>query len=516
MPYCPLNVSELPLKTLEPSPHVVDAKKYMESRPDVYLARKTMAPLDGVVTFLWLKDPRYLQQFLNRRCSLFVCQIKRTNPDNGEISWKMTIMRQKMSESLHTIELSISMFVKNEYEELSIKTSKIHYITDGHILRFECHDVDASEIWATPNSPTTKATSKATLENLSQPDKIMLFFAMVVMEFECQDLLNPDVVPVDEIPEFRFVFDGKWKKPDDLIICPRLRSRGFYPLMVYYQFDGERKCENEDETLLQGLAFLGVIIGTKYGECFVVIARLLWIAEKEDAEDAVGPVFNILSNQIQRRKNPVLKHTLLNREKKTIDRYEPVRTKGLQDVEAYKAFTDRRYAKYRSTGETARRDQFERSRKHRSAPKPPVPLFGQSRSLEQKINKETFAYRLSMDSPAGARISQETFTTGSMYSLFPSTCTDIELVAPPPSFNQPELSHFNPRENTWGKAESDLLISQIGSWGTNGEPWKLLDEEQHNSVHGANRREDYEQWQRNRAGHEKCKMGLFFKGMGRD
>ena len=106
MPYCPLNVSELPLKTLEPSPHVVDAKKYMESRPDVYLARKTMAPLDGVVTFLWLKDPRYLQQFLNRRCSLFVCQIKRINPDNGEISWKMTIMRQKMSESLHTIEVS--------------------------------------------------------------------------------------------------------------------------------------------------------------------------------------------------------------------------------------------------------------------------------------------------------------------------------------------------------------------------------------------------------------------------
>ena len=155
-------------------------------------------------------------------------------------------------------------------------------------------------------------------------------------------------------------------------------------------------------------------------------------------------------------------------------------------------------------------------KKHRSAPKHPVPLFRQSRPLEQKINKETFAYRLSMDSPAGARISQETFTTGSMYSLFPSTCTDIELVAPPPSFNQPELSHFNPRENTWGKAESDLLISQIGSWGTNGEPWKLSEEEHHNSVRGANRMEDYEQWQRNRAGHEKCKMGLFFKRMGRN
>ncbi|KAM0151558.1 hypothetical protein ACHAPG_008144 [Botrytis cinerea] len=161
----------------------------------------------------------------------------------------MTIMRQKMSESLHTIELSISMFVKNEYEELSIKTSKIHYITDGHILRFECHDVDASEIWATPNSPTTKATSKATLENLSQPDKIMLFFAMVVMEFECQDLLNPDVVLVDEIPEFRFVFDGKWKKPDDLIICPRLRSRGFYPLMVYYQSVYRKSIEITEKSL---------------------------------------------------------------------------------------------------------------------------------------------------------------------------------------------------------------------------------------------------------------------------
>ncbi|TEY61405.1 hypothetical protein BOTCAL_0169g00090 [Botryotinia calthae] len=208
MPYFPLDVSELPLKILELSPHVVDAKKYMESRPDVYLARKPMAPLDGVVISFMAKRPT------------------RRNPDNGEISWKMTIMQQKMSESLHTIE--------NKYEGLSIKTSKIHYITDGHILRFEHHDVDASEIWATPNSPTTKATSKATLENLSQPDKIILFFAIVVMEFECEDLLNPGVAPVDETPEFCFVFDGKWTKPDDLIICPRLHSRGFYPPVVYY------------------------------------------------------------------------------------------------------------------------------------------------------------------------------------------------------------------------------------------------------------------------------------------
>lgn len=106
MPYCPLNVPELPLKTLEPSPRVVDVKKYMENQPDVYLARKTMAPLDAVVTFLWLKDPRYLQQFLNHRCPLFICQIKWKDPNDERPTWEMTIMRQKMSESLHTIEVS--------------------------------------------------------------------------------------------------------------------------------------------------------------------------------------------------------------------------------------------------------------------------------------------------------------------------------------------------------------------------------------------------------------------------
>ncbi|KAF7914635.1 uncharacterized protein EAF01_001041 [Botrytis porri] len=163
MPYCLLNVSELPLKTLEPSPRVVDVKKYMESRLGVYSARKTMAPLDTVVTFLWLKDPRYLQQFLNRRCPLFICQIKWKDPDDKITAWEITVMRQKMSESLHTTELGIVMSARSENGGSLVKTIKLHYITDGHILRFEYHDQDSDNIWEAPVMYTTKKTSAATL-----------------------------------------------------------------------------------------------------------------------------------------------------------------------------------------------------------------------------------------------------------------------------------------------------------------------------------------------------------------
>ncbi|KAF7945087.1 hypothetical protein EAE96_009867 [Botrytis aclada] len=244
MPYCPLNVSELPLKTLEPSPRVVDVKKYVESAPDVYLARRTMAPLDAVVTFLWLKDPRYLQQFLNRRCSLFVCQIKRKDLQDKELVWEITVMRQKMSESLHTIELKIKFFMRGD-EMLSIKTVKIHYITDGHILRFEHHDEDGSDVWLVPDFCPTKATSAATLANLNRQDKMILSFAHILMEAECKEVLEP----MFKAPEYRFVFDGKWKKPDDLIICPRLRSRGFWPLVDYYQLVYERSIETTKKIL---------------------------------------------------------------------------------------------------------------------------------------------------------------------------------------------------------------------------------------------------------------------------
>ncbi|TGO44519.1 hypothetical protein BCON_0504g00020 [Botryotinia convoluta] len=249
MPYCPLNVSELPLKTLEPSPRVVDVKKYMESRPDVYLARKTMAPLDAVVTFLWLKDPRYLQQFLNRRCSLFICQIKRKDSEDKEIEWETTVMRQKMSESLHTIELRIVISARRKDEELCVRTIKLHYITDGHILRFEYHDENSSNLWQAPVMDATKKTSAATLANLSQLDKVLLLFTMVLIELECKELVDPQIGLEDEAPEYYFVFDGKWKKPEDLIICPRLRSRRYLPLIEYYQWEYKKSIEMTKKSL---------------------------------------------------------------------------------------------------------------------------------------------------------------------------------------------------------------------------------------------------------------------------
>ncbi|KAF7917868.1 uncharacterized protein EAE97_012006 [Botrytis byssoidea] len=167
----------------------------------------------------------------------------------------------------------------------------------------------------------------------------------------------------------------------------------------------------------------------------------------------------------QRRKKPVLKHSLLNREKKIDDRYEPIQTKGFQDVDAYNAFAERRYQQYKRTGGNASRGEFERSRKQSSLSKPPVPLFAQSRPHEPKINKQASTHGSSMNSPARARISQKTFIT---------------RIAPRPAFTQPGSSHSGSQENTWGKAENDLLISQIGSWDDNGEPWKLSEEEDYN------------------------------------
>ncbi|TGO33695.1 hypothetical protein BHYA_0231g00070 [Botrytis hyacinthi] len=248
MPYCPLNVPELPLKTLEPSPRVVDVKKYMENRPDVYLARKTMAPLDAVVTFLWLKDPRYLQQFLNRRCPLFICQIKWEDLHHERSSWEMTVMRQKMSESLHTIELRMVISTRSDDGESIVRKIKLHYITDGHILRFEYHDQNSSDIWPVPVTYATKKTSAATLANLSQLEKVLFYFTKILIEAECNALVDPKIGLEDKAKKYYFVFDGKWKKPEDLIICPRLRSRSL-PLIDYYQLEYKRSLEMTKQCL---------------------------------------------------------------------------------------------------------------------------------------------------------------------------------------------------------------------------------------------------------------------------
>ncbi|KAI9651242.1 hypothetical protein NHQ30_001280 [Ciborinia camelliae] len=61
MPFCPLNVRELPLLDPRTSPCVVDIEKYDEHRPQVYLDREYMAPLDAAVTFLYLTDGHILR-----------------------------------------------------------------------------------------------------------------------------------------------------------------------------------------------------------------------------------------------------------------------------------------------------------------------------------------------------------------------------------------------------------------------------------------------------------------------
>ncbi|TGO53596.1 hypothetical protein BOTNAR_0291g00170 [Botryotinia narcissicola] len=185
----------------------------------------------------------------------------------------------------------------------------------------------------------------------------------------------------------------------------------------------------------------------------------------------------------QRSNKPVLKHSLLNREKKIDDRYEPIQTKGFQDFDAYITFAERRYQEYKKTGGTASRREFERSRKQSSRPKPPVPLFAQSRPHQPKIKKQASTHGSSMNSPSGAQISQKTFITG---------------IAPRPAFTQHGSSHSGSQENTWGKAENDLLISQIGSWDDNGEPWKLSEEEDYNSIEGADRIDGHDKWQKER------------------
>ncbi|APA13806.1 predicted protein [Sclerotinia sclerotiorum 1980 UF-70] len=230
MPFYPLNVSELPITTLEPSPRVVDVKKYIESRPDVYIARKTMAPLDALVTCLWLIDPRILHQFLNRRLPLFKFQIQRNDPEDANMRWETSVLRQKISNSLHIILLEVTLLEMDEHEKWNPTTTKLHYITDGHILRFELHDENSTQIEdEIPMSPT-KANPKSRLNTMTQEEKVLLYITTSIIETECgYEPLEGDP------PKYSFMWDGKWKLPENTIICPRIYSRDSKPLIDYYK-----------------------------------------------------------------------------------------------------------------------------------------------------------------------------------------------------------------------------------------------------------------------------------------
>ncbi|QSZ33184.1 hypothetical protein DSL72_002770 [Monilinia vaccinii-corymbosi] len=228
MPFCPLSVSELPPTSLEKSPRVVDVKRYQESLPEVHIFRGSLAPLDAAVTCLWMKNPRCLQQFLNRRLPLFIFHTQRTMAKNTR--WEITFIRQKVSDCMHLIQLRVEVRKRDERGEWkSFEMMKVHYITDGHILQFECHDIDATRV---PNMDIITTAHNATrLGQLSVVEKIHILAASSIMEIECGSLCGA----FD--PQYFLLCDGKWKKPDDLTICPRMHSRMLNPLLAFWELE---------------------------------------------------------------------------------------------------------------------------------------------------------------------------------------------------------------------------------------------------------------------------------------
>lgn len=113
MPFCPIDVSELPSTSLPKSPRVVEVKKYRENQPEVYIFRHYLAPLDAAVTCLWRNDPRYLQQFLNRRLPLFIFRSRRRRAEDTR--WEITFMRQKASNCLHMIQVSLMVVLSMSF-----------------------------------------------------------------------------------------------------------------------------------------------------------------------------------------------------------------------------------------------------------------------------------------------------------------------------------------------------------------------------------------------------------------
>lgn len=118
----------------------------------------------------------------------------------------------------------------------SFEMMKLHYITEGHILRFECHDMDASGV---PNLDLiTTPDNTAQLEKMSVVEKGYLLLTVAILEIECGSLADAFS------PEHFITCDGKWKKPDDLILCPRIDDRLLYPLVDFWElqyYDNECK-----------------------------------------------------------------------------------------------------------------------------------------------------------------------------------------------------------------------------------------------------------------------------------
>ncbi|KAM3085293.1 hypothetical protein ACMFMG_003719 [Clarireedia jacksonii] len=92
-----------------------------------------------------------------------------------------------------------------------------HFLADGSLFRFELHDLDENG-------------ACADTEHFEDPQKR---FA-AVYHVDTMLVLDPGRAMELGKRSFTYFFDGKWGRPADLVVCPRLYSRLDKSLMAYW------------------------------------------------------------------------------------------------------------------------------------------------------------------------------------------------------------------------------------------------------------------------------------------
>ncbi|KAM3076813.1 hypothetical protein ACMFMF_004731 [Clarireedia jacksonii] len=169
-------------------------------------------PTDDTLSVLWHLDPRLLTQFLNRRLPFFLFRTLLYDNDSGPDEYcEVLLVRQKMSESVHII--------KMHYRQWGLLNDEFsaHFLADGSLFRFELHDLDENG-------------ACADTEHFEDPQKR---FA-AVYHVDTMLVLDPGRAMELGKRSFTYFFDGKWGRPADLVVCPRLYSRLDKSLMAYW------------------------------------------------------------------------------------------------------------------------------------------------------------------------------------------------------------------------------------------------------------------------------------------
>ncbi|PQE19790.1 hypothetical protein CJF31_00012169 [Rutstroemia sp. NJR-2017a BVV2] len=169
-------------------------------------------PTDTALSVFWHFNPRLLSQFLNRRLPFFFFRMFHHMEDSQDR--EVVIMRYKMSECAHIIQIRCKIWGP---DKKILYESRISFIADGSLLRFELHGADVSnaghgyDVWSEPQ----------------------ITFALVFIREAM--LVKLHLLPGEsENSRYTHFFDGKWKMPDDLVVCPRVYSNLGVPLMGYW------------------------------------------------------------------------------------------------------------------------------------------------------------------------------------------------------------------------------------------------------------------------------------------